>query len=376
MQKEERQSNFELLRIISMMMIIFWHIMVHGGILANPTETLKIILSLIQGLIFVHVNSFILVTGYFQCESRFRMSKVLQLNNSVWFYKALIPLILIAMGIVTLSKLELLKLLSPISHYDYWFMTQYILLYLISPILNIVINHISKDKYKAMLCLFFVVFSILPFLTNQELYPSNSGYTLLQFVILYFIGAYFRKYKIEDSTFFKKFSINIKRLIFLSIFLVSGVISGVITFLASKIVGMNSFFDYISQTLINNSNCYNNPFLIVTTVSYFLFFYTVCFKSKFINRVSKLTLGVYLIHENIYIRQRIYGWFGFHSVRYSCAIFPKMIVVTLVIFVGCSIIELIRQSIFQFIYRRKISKKIRNAYRNYVNNRLKIPINW
>lgn len=324
----------------------------------------------------MHVNSFILVTGYFQCESRFRMSKVLQLNNSVWFYKALIPLILIAMGMLTLSKLELFKLLSPISHYDYWFMTQYILLYLISPILNIVINNISKDKYKAMLVLFLVVFSILPFLTNQEIYPSNMGYTLLQFVILYFIGAYFRKYKIEDCSYLKKFSINTKRLIFLSVFLISGIISGTITFVAGKIVGINSLLDYIGQTLINNSNSYNNPFLIVTTISYFLFFSTIHFRNKFINRVSRLTLGVYLIHENLYIRPRLYGWFGFNSVRYSCAILPKMIIVTLVIFFGCSILEFIRQSAFKFIYRRKLSQKIRNAYRSYISNSLKIPINW
>lgn len=376
MQKEERQSNFELLRIVSMMMIIFWHIMVHGGVLANPTETLKAVLSLIQSLIFVHVNSFILVTGYFQCESRFKMSKVLQLNNSIWFYKALIPLILIAVGMLTLSKLEILKLLSPISHYDYWFMTQYILLYLISPILNIVINNISKDKYKAMLVLFFVVFSVLPFLTNQEFYPSNMGYTLLQFVILYFIGAYFRKYKIEDCFYLKKFSVRTKRLVFLSGFLIFGILSGTITFLAGKFTGLNSFFNYISQLLINNSNSYNNPFLMVTTIFYFLFFSVIHFKSKFINRVSRLTLGVYLIHENLNIRPRIYDWFGFNRAKYSCAILPKMIVVTLVIFIGCSIIEFIRQSIFRFFYKRKMSKKIRRAYRNYINNSLKVPINW
>lgn len=375
MKIEERQSNFELLRIISMMMIIFWHIMFHGGIIANQSETLRIVLSFIQPLIFVHVNSFILVTGYFQCESRFKMGKVLQLNNSVWFYKALIPLILIVMGMLTLGKLELIKLLSPVSHYDYWFMTQYILLYLISPILNIVINNISKDKYKTMLVLFFVIFSIMPFLTNQEIYPSSMGYTLLQFVILYFMGAYLRKYKIDNCYYLKKFSTNTKRLIFIVAFLLSGIISAILTISGTSFIGKNSILDYIGQTLVNNSNAYNNPLLIITTISYFLFFSTINFKSKFINLVSKLTLGVYLIHDNVYIRSRIYGWFGFNSSSYSCAIIPKMIVVTFVIFIGCSIIELVRQSVFKFIYRRKLSKKIRGAYRNYISS-LGISINW
>lgn len=375
MKIKERQSNFELLRIISMFMIIFWHIMIHGGIIANQNQTLKIVLSFIQPLLFVHVNSYILVTGYFQCESRFKMGKVLQLNNSAWFYKALIPLGLITMGSLTLSKLEILKLLSPISHYDYWFMSQYILLYLVSPILNIVINNISKEKYKLMLMLFFVVFSILPFLTNQEIYPSNNGYTLLQFIILYFIGAYLRKYKIEDAYHLRKFSTSSKRLLFISIFFLSGILSGIITILGNSLIGINSIFDYIGHSLINNSNSYNNPFLMITTISYFLFFSTLHFKSQLINLVSKLTLGVYLIHDNIFIRTRIYGWFGFNSPSYSCSILPKMVVVAFIIFIGCSIIELIRQKIFQFIYRRRISKKIRSNYRNYIRN-LGISINW
>ena len=375
MKIEERQSNFELLRIISMMMIIFWHIMFHGGIMANQSETLRIVLSFIQPLIFVHVNSFILVTGYFQCDSRFKMGKVLQLNNSIWFYRALIPLILIVMGMLTLDKLELIKLISPISHYDYWFMTQYILLYLISPILNIVINNISKDKYKAMLVLFFVIFSILPFLTNQEIYPSSMGYTLLQFVILYFMGAYLRKYKIDNCYYLRKFSTNTKRLIFIVMFLLFGIISAILTISGTSFIGKNLILDYIGQALVNNSNAYNNPLLIITTISYFLFFSTINFKSKFINLVSKLTLGVYLIHDNIYIRSRIYDWVGFNSSSYSCAIIPKMIVVTFVIFIGCSIIELVRQSVFKFIYRRKLSKKIRSAYRNYISS-LGISINW
>ena len=63
---EERNSNFELLRIVSMLFIILWHTIMHGNMLYNCTnESIKWILEIIQFLIIVHVNSFVMVSGYF-----------------------------------------------------------------------------------------------------------------------------------------------------------------------------------------------------------------------------------------------------------------------------------------------------------------------
>ena len=61
-EKKIRQSNFELMRIISMILIIMWHLIFHGGLLeTNPTK-INIILELFILIGAVHVNSFILVT--------------------------------------------------------------------------------------------------------------------------------------------------------------------------------------------------------------------------------------------------------------------------------------------------------------------------
>ena len=37
MKVKERESNFELMRVISMFMIVFWHVLVHGNVLAHTT---------------------------------------------------------------------------------------------------------------------------------------------------------------------------------------------------------------------------------------------------------------------------------------------------------------------------------------------------
>ena len=58
-----RESNFELMRIISMFLIIVWHIIIHGHMIENSENyAIKIYLSIIQYIIIVHVNSFMILS--------------------------------------------------------------------------------------------------------------------------------------------------------------------------------------------------------------------------------------------------------------------------------------------------------------------------
>ena len=61
--KKERDSNFELMRIISMFMIVLWHIIIHGKLIYMTEEATNLIYNLLLCLFVVHVNSFVLVTG-------------------------------------------------------------------------------------------------------------------------------------------------------------------------------------------------------------------------------------------------------------------------------------------------------------------------
>jgi len=70
-----RQSNFELMRIVSMIMIVLWHIIIHGHLIDNTTGGINLFLNLILCLCIVHVNSFVLVTGYFQYDKEFSLKK-------------------------------------------------------------------------------------------------------------------------------------------------------------------------------------------------------------------------------------------------------------------------------------------------------------
>lgn len=70
-----RNSSFELMRIVSMIFIVIGHTLSWGGVTDSANDFLKLIIYIIYALIVVHVNSFVLLTGYYQVQSKFKIKK-------------------------------------------------------------------------------------------------------------------------------------------------------------------------------------------------------------------------------------------------------------------------------------------------------------
>ena len=68
--KKERSSNFELMRIISMFFIVVYHFLLTTGgqLITHTTGLINIFFVFLSLIIIVHVNSFIIVSGYFQYD--------------------------------------------------------------------------------------------------------------------------------------------------------------------------------------------------------------------------------------------------------------------------------------------------------------------
>lgn len=270
--KKERNSNFELMRIITMFMIVLWHFIRNGPMPQHIDGSLKIILIFLNALIEIHICSFVLLSGYFQYNKKMKLSKVITLNNSIWFYKALIPIILISLGLVSIDKITFLKLLSPIPHKDYWYMTTYLILYLISPLLNIIIENTNKRQHKLIIIMLILLFCILSIVTNEEFYKMNYGYSLTNFIMLYFIGSFLHKYPIEKSTIFKSKNKEYIRFISIITFFTMAFIAAIIEIASTDISSTNGIVGYFGYVLHQSFTAYNNPILILQAISYFIFF--------------------------------------------------------------------------------------------------------
>ena len=199
MEKNIRQSNFELMRITSMLFIILWHVIIHGQVYSKGTFLSKIIFEIILAFLSIHVNSYILLTGFFQHKKNIKFSKILKISNSIWFYSFLIIIIFKYFNLASISNLEIFRSILPIPLQEYWFMSSYLILYTISPILNIVINNSDYIKLKKIIILLFLLFSVLPYLTGQRFYNVHGGYYIINFIFLYLTGAYLNKYYIESK---------------------------------------------------------------------------------------------------------------------------------------------------------------------------------
>ena len=365
-----RNSNHELMRIISMNFIVLGHVLLYGNMLNSTNVTMNTIYKLLEYTLIIHVPSFVLLTGYYQSKSSFKQSKVWQILNEVWFYKFLFLIIFLSLGLISLSKVELIKELTPFP-YDYWYIKCYLLLFFVSPFLNKLINSLNQKEFKKLIVLGFFIFCVIPALTGGELF-ENDGYTLYQFIYLYFVGAYLRLYPLEDSYIFKKTSKEMFKIIMIIIFFSCIILNFLIYSYGVKIADVNNLFSYISNLIGISTLNYSSPIITIQAIAYFSFFTTISIKSKFINSCSALTLGVYIIHENIFLKKYLYGVLGFtrKNVNDSRMII-NVLLATIIIYIICSIIEWLRQRIFQFIYNRNISKKIRNYYYQWLHKLVK-----
>lgn len=372
-----RESQFELMRIISMVFIVLYHILVHGKIFEHATGSMSLFLAFVESLILVHVNSFVLVSGYFQCKGKLKLGKAIKINNMTWFYKVVMMLVLIATSLIAKPDIIIrLHTYLPIDYGTYWFINSYLILYLISPILNKIINSSSKKNLQKVILTLFIIISVLSTVTRDVFYNTLTGRSLCTFILLYFIGAYIRNYPISDSYFMKPFSNNAKRLIYFSTYLFAAIMSTFCWLGYTYLHPLGTFANEVGSILSFNHVSYASPIVIIQSIGYFLYFSTLNFKNKFINKVSSSTLAVYLISENIFLREMIYDKIGLTKItNITISLILEILIATIVIFIICTLIEILREKIFRLIYNSKIAKKNRVFYQNYFK-KLGLNIEW
>ena len=378
MDKIKRNSNFELMRIISMLFIILWHCILFGNILNNcENQKVRLLFSFVEYIIVVHVNSYVLTTGYFQIDKKLKLSKVLQILNNAWFWKSLILIVFIIFNLIQPSKIDIFFNTFILDTGQYWFINIYVILYLISPFINILISKLDKKTYIKLLIVLTVILCLFPYLFMSNSFGfSNDGYTLYHFVYLYFIGGYIKKFPLRKEYIINKMTINQYRFVLIIVFLLSCSINFLIYNFFVNNMNVGELFDGFASHIIDVSRNYNNPFIIMQSISYFLFFETINFKNRFINKIAGLTTGIYLIHMNQYVKLFLYKWLKIDDISIVHIRFLIYVLfIVFLIFVICAILEWIRQKIFKFIYNRKLSCKWRNIYRNFIDS-CGIRINW
>lgn len=350
--QQERNSNFELLRSVAMFMIVVWHVIIHGKLLYNTTGTLNFILTILLYFCIIHVNTFMLITGYFQYDKKFKLGKFLKIMFELIFYNVIVNICLVLFGLIEVSKMTLLMDIFPLNC-PYWFLANYLILYLLSPFINKLIGALNKKEHKNLILLLSFIYFILPYISFGRLI-SNNGYNIQQFIVFYFIGSYLNKYNIElfkEKTLFKKRLYLIILILFCVILNVLGYYG--LTHIFTNVTNLNIFKEFIDSHYLD----YSNIIVVIQTIATFMLFKTFSIKSSFINDLAKTTFGIYLIHENGYIRQYMYKvlLIDRQMMETNYFIFFKLIFYSIIIFFTAALIDKIRM---RFIEDRTWYKKI------------------
>lgn len=289
--KKNRQSGIELLRILALLLVIVIH---YSQVLVPAFKVIggfDYHISLwIRSIAACAVDIFLVISGYFMCTSNVRVwGKPLTLILQVCVYNELMYLAEVICGIYPLSIRHIVSSFIPDSYYS----TLFVVLYLISPYINRTISNFTQREWSILMTFVIVIFSFLSSVSTifSEFtgstwmgintigaWGSQQGFNIVNFSLLYIIGAYIRLSGIPAFL-----STKAKQVVVI-------IICITVTYLFAE------FEEYLSITSMRFAWVYDNPLIILTAVCLFLLFKNFDFRNSFVNYLATFVYPVFLIH--------------------------------------------------------------------------------
>lgn len=323
-----RDSNIELLRIVSMFYIVVLHIVGIGLTFYDISGEINFEKLLIESFAIIGVNCFILISGYFGISlnllsvSKFILECLFYSIFIIWFVGLFIPEIITTKSIIISF--------FPFGHMTWWFITPYLCLCLFSPVLNRWIDKIDKKTFILTLTVLLYVNLYFGFLWGNDI--NKTGYTISQFILLYFIGRFIHIYRCKVVKYKA-----------LGIYVICCLALAFISFYVLKIV---DDVDFLNRYIFS----YNNPLVLIASISFFLFWISFKCKYRVINYLSAGVFSVYLIHMHPAIQPLFFQWVKeIHLILSSYNIIIMMfvwIMLILLFMLVCSLGEHLRRSVF------------------------------
>lgn len=192
--KLPRQSNIELLRIISMLMILvvhtdFWAL---GGpkladFYANPANAIT--RTVIQSITIVAVNVFIMISGWFGIKPRLRGLCNFLFQCAFFYIGIYLALLTIGLEPLSMKNISACLCITPVN----WFIMCYFALYLLSPLMNAFLEKASKRQLEIFLVIFYIFQTIWGWPFGGADFVK-SGYSPFSFIGLYILARYLHLY--------------------------------------------------------------------------------------------------------------------------------------------------------------------------------------
>ena len=232
---------------------------------------------LVHSFFFVAVNCFVLISGYFRINTSWK--RLFHYYFYICFYYFIVSGFNRVITGGSIGKTIVINSLFPFSHNEYWWFVQcYLLLMLFAPLINRALENIEKRSFLFIIALMTIVDLYFGYFQG-----SDNGFSFVHFIYIYLIGAFIGSIS-ED----KIIESNKVRLVAISLYGGTCILWAILSYL-------NSLNDIPYWKMI----AYNNPVVIIASISFFMVFCTFRFRSNWINWVAQSVFAAYLLQEGI-----------------------------------------------------------------------------
>lgn len=337
-----REGNIELLRIVSMLLIIAHHLAYHGSAMNAPLEGNKILARFLFAGGQTGVNCFVLITGYFLTELKTR--RLVSIWLETLFYSLGLMLLAKWTGLGAPTHQQILDSAQVVLRSPYWFVVMYLGLTAMLPFLAPAVKKLEKRRFQWVLGLGTLFLSIVPTLTLNR--PSTSYYHLFTwFLYLYLLGAYFRRFPPRIGK--RPWLCAIIFLLMIAFMALSSLWGEKHADLFSKVGSRHNFF--ADKNTIPQLLC---------SCALFLCFAGIRMKAtKALTLLSGASFGVYLIHDHVMIRSALWGkWLKIWPACHQGDFWVLALLAPLGIYVACAMVDLLRKYLLERPLMRWLEK--------------------
>lgn len=280
----------ELLRIVAMVLVLVVHACdasfgAPAKMQIAETPLISTVKLFMESIVIVCVNLFVLLSGWYGIKAK--KNSLLKLLFQVVFF-VIVGFVIYKLMIINeifsfvhLSDLPVSALLFNIllvDFWDYWFVKAYLLLFILSPMLNTFVENVSREQFKTLLIGFFIFQTAYGWLFEGVFY-IYKGYSTISFIGLYLLARYVKIYRPRIAHFNKYHDL----LIYLFCTLMTTGFAVVMLKVGNKDWAQAAFY-------------YCSPLVVIASLYLVLFFSKIKIHSQFINTIAVSAFAVYLFH--------------------------------------------------------------------------------
>lgn len=284
----------------------------------------------------VACSIFAMISGFFLIQKeRVALSRIVMIVFDVLFFTALIAVIVWATGLIPM------KLKYMIYMRLNWYVTYYVIFCFFVPYINLFLRALDRHAFAKLMLLIFIVWSVLPTLTFQQINFSDFDF----FIVMYTAGAFIRLHVHGKMGYRNVWNLLIAlgagALMVLSVPLIDA-------------LAVKTDSDFLVQNACYFRDCNMVP-AVICAVFLFLYFARLDFYSRGINFVAGSVPQIFIIHVDNY-----FGWTVNHIISSNYAHMNRPYLHALVkiscVFVFCLLISIV----YRLTVRRAAERVIRN----------------